>query len=609
MMRFRSLSLAYGALLLTGCTFAVREQVDGFVCCRADLRRDLGTDLDRTAAAVPKDSDRDQALQLTSGQADPIKPPTTLEKRLAVPETVPGSEAKAISVPLKDSRDYRQAIDGVIRDHFPPVPPVPVDPDFPPGPEGRPLTLSDLQKIALANSPLIRQAAFDVEAARGNAVQAGAYPNPSVGYEATSVGPSGGPTYGMFVSQTIKTMGKLKLAQAAALMDVRAAELAYRRAETDLMSGVRTYYYQVLVAQEAIRANRGLVELTDEVYRVMVDQLRGGEVATYEPLQLAVYSDQARIGLVQSRNSRMLAWKQLAATLGVPQMAPTAVAGDAHRPAPHLEYDKALAIVLQKHTDVLTAATGIEKARHALRLAEVTPIPDFSVQVGGVLDEGANAGPGPSRLVTNVQVSFPVPVFDQNKGAIRQSQAQLGHAIEEPHRVQADLTSKFSEAYRRFEENRVVLDMYQKNILPKQVQTFRAAVKRHFGGDIGGVAYSDLVTSEQNLVGVIGSYITVLQGHWQAVVDVAGFLQTDELFRMNDEVNTAPPVDFAELLKLPCHHPCSPAIPGASLQGPAVFSATAAAPAGAVSFGAPLPISESMPNPISAAASVAGDRR
>jgi hypothetical protein len=174
-----------------------------------------------------------------------------------------------------------------------------------------------------------------------------------------------------------------------------------------------------------------------------------------------------------------------------------------------------------------------------------------------------------------------VPVFDQNKGAIRQSQAQLGHAIEEPHRVQADLTSRFSEAYRRLEENRLIMEMYQKGILPKQVQTFRAAVKRHFGGDIGGVAFNDLVASEQNLVTVIGNYLSVMQAHWQAVVDVAGFLQTDELFQMTDAVNCRPDVDFTELLRLPCHHPCSPPIPVATSAPRIAATSTPAASLGA----------------------------
>ncbi len=51
----------------------------------------------------------------------------------------------------------------------------------PPAPGKAPLTLAELQGIAVTHSPLIRQAAADVDAARGAMIQAGAYPNPHVG--------------------------------------------------------------------------------------------------------------------------------------------------------------------------------------------------------------------------------------------------------------------------------------------------------------------------------------------------------------------------------------------------------------------------------------------
>ena len=237
-------------------------------------------------------------------------------------------------------------VEAALQKSFPPLAKLQPDADFQPGPDGVPLTLSDLQKIATTNSPLLRQAASDIEAARGAAIQAGLYPNPTVGYQSNGAGPSGGPTYGMLLGQSVKTLGKVKLAQDMAMMDLQNAELAYRRAETDLMAAVRTGYYSVLVGQESIRANRGLVELTDEVYRIMVLQLKGGVVGPYEPFQLAVFSEQARTALVQARNSRLLAWKQLASTLGVPAMPPTALAGNVHHPLPRIDFEKALAHVL-----------------------------------------------------------------------------------------------------------------------------------------------------------------------------------------------------------------------------------------------------------------------
>ena len=542
---------AFGLLFLTGCLFPVQQQVDDAICNRSKIGFDLHlTNEDRV-------SQKQSGLILIAAQE--AKPVNTFEKRVTVGPLVPGHEAPFIKMPaFNASKEVKAA---AIKALFPALPKVQADPDFPPGPDGKALTLSDLQQIAFTNSPLLRQATSDIEAARGAAIQAGAFPNPTLGYETASAGPSGGPSYGMFMSQTFKPWGKLKLAQAAAMMDLTNAEFAHRRAETDLLSNVRTSYYAVLVAQESIRANRGLVELTDELYRVMVDQLRGGELAPYEPLQLKVFSEQARIGLVQARNSRLLAWRQLAASLGVPHMPATALAGNIHRAVPQIDFEKALAHVLTKHTDVLTTASTIEKARHNLRLAQVTPYPDVNFQATVVNDLGPG---GPSRNTAAFQVSVPVPIFDQNKGGIRQSQAALVRANEEPHRVHADLTSRFSEAYRRYEENRVLLERYQKRILPTQVQAFRAAVKRYSGGDLGGVAFTDLVSSEQTLVSVIGSYLLVVQAQWQALVDVSSLLQTDHLYQVADEVNSGPDIDFTELLTVPCHRPCAPVMPAAT---------------------------------------------
>ena len=63
---------------------------------------------------------------------------------------------------------------------FPELPPLPVEPKVQPGPEGKPYTLADLQRLAAANSPTLRQAASDVEAAKGNLIQAKTYPNPTL---------------------------------------------------------------------------------------------------------------------------------------------------------------------------------------------------------------------------------------------------------------------------------------------------------------------------------------------------------------------------------------------------------------------------------------------
>jgi cobalt-zinc-cadmium efflux system outer membrane protein len=565
-----------GFFVLAGCHTRVRPEVDGLVCTSVNRPVDYLPDEATTRlAGNSKSAHPDKTnpvydnLLLTSAQQPtgkdeaPVPKATTLETRLQVPSAMPGAAVAPIKLPNPKAvtpEEYKAAV----RKYFPPLPPIGPDPVAVPGPEGRPMTLAELQALGRANSPLLRQAAADVSAAKGAAIQAGAYPNPIAGVLGTTHGPSGGPTYGVLLGQTIKTMGKLKLAQAAAIMDLENAQTAYHRTETDLMASIRSGYFAVLVAQESIKANRALVNLTDEVYKVNVEQAGGGEAAPYEPMQVAVFAGQARQGLIIARNSYTLAWKQLAANLGVRGMPATQLEGRIDMPLPIYEYDKVLAQVLTNHTEVATAVVGEQKARYNLRLAEVTAIPDVTVQTTIANDN--SLGASSSRIIAGVQATVPVPVWDLNLGAIQQSRGALMHAVEEQHRVRDSLTSRVADAYRRYAENRDLLELYRVEILPKQVQAFRAAVARHYGGEIGRVAYTDLIQSEQNLVSVIGPYILALGSQWQAVVDVANLLQTEDLFQTNGVFPVAPVPNLEELLQLPCCHPCS-SLPGSTVPG------------------------------------------
>jgi cobalt-zinc-cadmium efflux system outer membrane protein len=436
------------------------------------------------------------------------------------------------------------------------------------------LTLADLQRIAQTSSPQLREAAAAVESAKGAAIQAGLYPNPTLGLTGTMPIPSSpGSVVGSNISQTIIMAGKLKLAQASAMVDLKTSQIAYRRAATDLMYNVRTSYFAVLVALEEMGEMRAVAELTDTMYNVWVRQLKGGEVATYEPMQGGVFAIQARAALVTARNSYTLAWKQLASAIGLPAMPPTEVVGDIEKiPLPIYRYDAVLAHVLANHTDMLTAQVGIDKARYQLGLQQVQVFPDPTATMGAVYD---NTQPGPYRVGGTLGISVAIPVWNLNQGAIYQAQGSLIQAIEEPHRVRTALTASVADAFRRYEENRVLLKLFREQALPKQVQAFRAAVKRHYAvgpGEAAPVAYTDLVSAEQNLVTVVGTYGTYLAAQWQAVADVANFLQTNDIFQVAERLEPPSEVDLRKLLELPDCHPCSPlrdpALRGADVNWP-----------------------------------------
>ena len=275
---------------------------------------------------------------------------------LRIPREVPGSETPLVKLPAE-----RAQREGAVARLYPQLPPLPEEPVPLPGPNGQPYTLAELQRLAAINSPALRQAAADVEAARGILIQAGTYPNPTIGYE-NGPNPDNTATgaWGFWIDQVIKTGGKLTLQAAAAQMNLLNAELALRRARSDLATAVRTAYYGVVVARETVRVNRALARYSDEIFRLQADMLAGGFAASHEPAALRSQAFLIRLGYKQAIANYVYAWKQLVATMGMRQLPLSAVEGQVDRLIPFYDYDVILAHVLRNHTDVLTARNTLQ---------------------------------------------------------------------------------------------------------------------------------------------------------------------------------------------------------------------------------------------------------
>jgi cobalt-zinc-cadmium efflux system outer membrane protein len=475
---------------------------------------------------------------------------------LVPPADLPGSDAPPIVIPTERSEQ-----EAAIRKLYPTLPALPADLILVPGPDGHALSLSDLQTMAFAHSPSIRNAVAGVEAARGAVRQAHAYPNPSVAWEADTVGTGGG-YQGAYIDQPIKGFNKLKLAQASAEMDLRNAELALHRAETDLANQVRTAYFQVLVARENIKVSKALAAFTDRIYAVQVNLVVGQQSAAYEPMQLRPLALQARLNLSQARSQFLASWRQLAAALGLPGMPPTEIVGRVDAPVPVFDHDAVLNYIVEHHTDVLTALTSVQKARYQYQLAKVTPYPDFDVHV---LIQKDYTTP-PNYLVYSGALSMTLPVWDQNQGGIGQALGQLKQSQEQVQTARLQLIATLADAFNRYTTARETVDVSLQQVRD-QIRAYRAAYDRH-QGEPDKVGFGDLVTAQQTLATYITGYITALGLQWQAVVDLANLLQTDDLYQGTRSCPVAPVPELD-----PSIPSCVPAMPVKDATGPSAESA------------------------------------
>ncbi len=473
--------------------------------------------------------------------------PSGPPRRFVVPPNLPGARAPE----LPTYRENPVARKEYVQKVFPPLPRVRLLPPPAPGPEGRPLLLADLQRLAAIYSPAIKNAEAALEAAKGAAKQAGAYPNPTVFFEQDTVGTGPAGYEGFGFHQTVKTAGKLRLAQAAAMMDVLNAELALKRAYTDLSYAVRTNYFAVLVAREGMKVNQALYEFTDEIFRAQVEMIQApgaAPAAPYQALQLRPLALQARFNLIQSQNQYLASWRQLAAAIGLRDMPPTELAGRVDMPVPLFHFEEVRARVLANHTDVRTAYNDIWKAKFNLRLAQVTVIPDVDLNILGQKDTTAP----PNVIAHSLQVSIPVPVWNQNLGGIKQAVGQLAQAQTEPDQARNNLTQTLADAFNRYETYRenVAVTLQQ---VQDQVRAYLLLRENYFkAGAAGGLGFTDLFVGQQTLASYIGNYITALGLQWTAVCDVANLLQTSDLFQVGSTQEMAPVPDLRQLAPCSC---------------------------------------------------------
>src|SRR5260370_20419727 len=148
-----------------------------------------------------------------------------------------------------------------------------------PAPPSPPLTLADLEQMALHGNPTLAQAAAAVEASRGKALQAGLCPNPTIGYRGENIGIEGsaGEFQGGFVQQTIVTAGKLPLSPAKCNPEAYGAELLALVQQYRVLNGVRMRFWELLALQRLIELHQNMLANAEEALRTTREMFNTGQ--------------------------------------------------------------------------------------------------------------------------------------------------------------------------------------------------------------------------------------------------------------------------------------------------------------------------------------------
>lgn len=384
------------------------------------------------------------------------------------------------------------------------------------------LSLSELINMTVERNPRLAQVGWAVEAARGRAIQAGLYPNPTFSVTGEDLGDRTGPG-GIwsvpFFSQEIVTGNKLALSKAAALKEVDQATLRVVAERYRLFTDVRQNYYEVVVLQRRAEVLGQLVGLAEKSVENANKLLKAAEGSELDVVQLEVDLERYRAELDATNKAMPAAFRRLAASVGVEDLAYTKVVGDLESPLPDYDLERLRAYVLGIHPELRSAQIGVERAQLVLKRATVEPIPN--VTIGAGYERQNENKSNDWRLIA----SMPVPLWNRNQGNIFAAKAQVGEAVNEVGRVQNDLVGRLAAAFTTYTAASKRAEKYKTAILPKAEQSYQLSLKAYRGGQF---EYLRVLQAQRAVAEARLEYLRSLGEAWRAASDLAGLMLEDQ---------------------------------------------------------------------------------
>jgi cobalt-zinc-cadmium efflux system outer membrane protein len=390
-------------------------------------------------------------------------------------------------------------------------------------PSSSQLTLARLEQLALEHNPTLAQAAAQIGISQGRALGAGLSPNPSVGYVAEQIGAEGtaGELQGLFVEQEFVTAGKLRLSRAKYASEAQQARLQWEAQHFRVLSSVRRAFYKTLVTQQQVLIREELAKNADEALTTTRGLVNVGQANRPDLLQAEVQKHRIDAERRAAEREYRGHWRAMAAYAGIPDLAPTPLAGQLEvSEADKLDGDRVLQELLQTTPELQAAWAEVERDRLALRREQVEPIPNLLVRgETGYNFETRDA-------VAGVNIGMRLPVFDKNQGSIMQAKAELARAEADMGRIELTLRRKFGERFGDYEAALERAETLQTLALPKAREAYESYLEAFRNRR---AAWPQVLVAQREYFQLTDEYLEALGELRDAEAEITGMFLGDGL--------------------------------------------------------------------------------
>jgi len=393
-----------------------------------------------------------------------------------------------------------------------------------------PITLTELEQLALENNPTTRAAQAGIDAARGRAQQAGAWPNPVVGYAGEELMRGNRDVrgqHGFFVEQTIPLGGKLRLGRAVFDRTAERAEAIRDVQRQRILSSVRRLYYEALTAERRVEVQERLAALASEAVGITAQLFNVGAADRPDFLQSEIAARRVQLALNAAKNRAFAVRQQLAAMVGRADVATRPFAGSIDHVIPELERDAAVRAIVEQSPQIRAARAELVRTQAITAQARRATFPDLFIRGGAAhnRERGEDSG-RPIGWEGQLEAGVSIPLFSRNRGGIAAARAEETVAQADLRRLELSLQSRAASEFATYLTALRASESYRAEILPRAEEAYTLYLARYREM---GAAYPQVLVAQRTFFELSAEYLESLREAWRAALRIQGYLAGEGL--------------------------------------------------------------------------------
>jgi cobalt-zinc-cadmium efflux system outer membrane protein len=361
------------------------------------------------------------------------------------------------------------------------------------------LSLAAAKRIAFQRNWDLLAAQANVDLAVAQKIVSHEWPNPTFSYSTAKITLDNNPSSTRLgndvwnrsydtifaVNQLYEIGGKRSSRQAASAAGLKAAEESFRDARRTLDLGVSKAYIAVVAADASVNVLRQSAASGRHEADIAGARFKAGDIRSSDKLQLEIQASQFELNAKAAEANAIAARIELEILLGEKNATGRLQPTDSLEKLAEFSPGQGNPAL---RPDLLAALSNVRQAEANLRLQKAMRIPDPTWLVE------YEHNPPDTPTTAGFGVSFPLPLWNWNRGNIKAAESSLRTAILQAGKVEGLVSSDIGSAFTAYIEATGRMHRYQDEIKPKSakvLETISFAYKK------GGASLVDLLQAER----------------------------------------------------------------------------------------------------------------